>query len=63
MAHTSLSILAVSPELSLSAYTKNGILATNTSGPAQEILVLSHVRAVMAHASINFRAVQPELFL
>ena len=40
MALTSLSLLAVPPEPSLLAYTKYGIQATNTSGPAQEILVL-----------------------
>ena len=40
MAHTSLSHLAVPPEPSLFTYTKYGIQATNTSGPAQEILVL-----------------------
>ena len=40
MAHTSLSILAVSPEPSLFTNTKYGIQATNIRGPAQEILVL-----------------------
>ena len=35
MAHTSLSILGVLQERSLLAYTKYGIQATNTSGPAQ----------------------------
>ena len=38
MAHTSLSILGVLQEASLFTYTKYGIQATNTSGPAQEIL-------------------------
>ena len=40
MAHVSLSILAVPPEPSLFAYTTYGTLATNSSEPAQEILVL-----------------------
>ena len=40
MAHVSLSICAVPPEPSLFTYTKYGIQATNTSGPAQEVLVL-----------------------
>ena len=40
MAHVSLSIRAVPSEHSLFIYTKYGIQATNTSGPAQEILVL-----------------------
>ena len=40
MAHTSLSLLAVPPEPSLFTSTKYGIQATNTSWPAQELLVL-----------------------
>ena len=40
MAHVSLSIRADPPEPSLLTYSKYGIQATNTSSPAQEILVL-----------------------
>ena len=45
MAHTSLSIRAVLPEASLLVYTKYGIQAANTSGPAQDILVLIALRS------------------
>ena len=57
MDHTSLSILAVPPEPSLSAYTKYGIQATNTSGPAQEILVF----IALASPDQARRFVRPDL--
>ena len=55
MAHKSLSIFGVLTEPSLLAYTKYGIQATNTSGPAQESW-----REATAHASISIRGVLPE---
>ena len=60
MDHTSLSILAVPPEPSLSAYTKYGIQATITSGPAQEILVF--IALASSDGSIQYNTNTIQLF-
>ena len=60
MAHRSLSICTVLPVSLHFAYTKYGSQATNTSGPAEEILVLIPLASCDGSYEPNIRAAPPE---